>query len=76
MLPAVEPAQTAFGVLNVWLKKRESADAPNDQHITLYTKSKALVIGVNACGARGRNSLMASETLGRLRTGLRLKASR
>jgi hypothetical protein len=50
MLPPVKPAQTAFGVLNVWLKKRESADAPNDQQIMLYTKSKALVIGINACG--------------------------
>jgi hypothetical protein len=47
ILPAVTSAQTAFGVLNVWLKKRESADAPNDQQITLYHKSKALVIGMD-----------------------------
>jgi formylglycine-generating enzyme required for sulfatase activity len=47
MVPAVVSAQTAFGILNVWLKKRESADAPNDQQITLYTKSKALVIGMD-----------------------------
>jgi hypothetical protein len=47
ILPASTCAQTAFGVLNVWLKKRESADAPNDQQITLYTKSKALVIGID-----------------------------
>jgi hypothetical protein len=40
MLPAVKPAQTAFGVLNVWLKKRESADAPNDQQIMLYRNPK------------------------------------
>jgi hypothetical protein len=38
-------AQTWLGALDVWLKARESADAPNDQKITLYTKSKALVIG-------------------------------
>jgi formylglycine-generating enzyme required for sulfatase activity/uncharacterized caspase-like protein len=47
ILPAVTSAQTAFGVLNVWLKARESADAPNDQKVTLYTKSKALVIGMD-----------------------------
>jgi TPR repeat protein len=47
ILPAVTSAQTAFGVLNVWLKARESADAPNDQQITLYKKSKALVIGMD-----------------------------
>jgi hypothetical protein len=34
IVPAVTSAQTAFGVLNVWLKKQESADAPNDQQIT------------------------------------------
>jgi hypothetical protein len=33
-LPTVTSAQTAFGVLDVWLKKQESADAPNDQQIT------------------------------------------
>jgi uncharacterized caspase-like protein len=47
ILPTVTSAQTAFGVLNVWLKKHESADAPNDQQITLYQKSKALVIGMD-----------------------------
>jgi formylglycine-generating enzyme required for sulfatase activity len=40
-------AQTAIGVLDVWLKARESADAPNDQKVTLYQKSKALVIGMD-----------------------------
>jgi hypothetical protein len=47
IVPAVTSAQTAFGVLNVWLKKRDSADAPNDQQITLYQKSMALVIGID-----------------------------
>jgi hypothetical protein len=32
-------AQTGIGVLDVWLKARESADAPNDKKVTLYTKS-------------------------------------
>jgi formylglycine-generating enzyme required for sulfatase activity len=40
-------AQTAFGSLNVWLKAGESADASNDQQVTLYEKSKALVIGMD-----------------------------
>jgi hypothetical protein len=52
IVPAVTSAQTAFGVLNVWLKARESADAPNDQQIALYTKSKALVIGIDAYDGR------------------------
>jgi hypothetical protein len=43
-VPAVTSAQTAFGVLNVWLKARESAD---DEKVTLYQKSKALVIGID-----------------------------
>jgi formylglycine-generating enzyme required for sulfatase activity len=47
IVPEATSAQTAFGVLNVWLKKHESADAPNDQQITLYQKSKALVIGMD-----------------------------
>jgi hypothetical protein len=47
ILPAPTSAQTAFGVLNIWLKARESADAPNDQKVTLYRKSKALVIGMD-----------------------------
>ena len=39
-------AQTgAAGVLDVWLKARESADAPNSEKVSLYLKSKALVIG-------------------------------
>jgi formylglycine-generating enzyme required for sulfatase activity len=44
---AVLPAATAQtgGVFDIWLKARESADAPNDQKVTLYKKSKALVIG-------------------------------
>jgi hypothetical protein len=47
MLPALTPAQTGIGILDVWLKSRESADAANDQKVTLYTKSKALVIGMD-----------------------------
>ena len=43
ILPASTSAQTEFGVLDIWLKVRESADAPNDKKITLYTKSKALI---------------------------------
>jgi formylglycine-generating enzyme required for sulfatase activity len=50
IVPVVTSAQTAFGVLNVWLKKHESADAPNDQLVTLYQKSKALVIGMDHYG--------------------------
>jgi hypothetical protein len=34
ILRAVTSSRTAFGILNVWLKKHESADAPNDQQIT------------------------------------------
>jgi hypothetical protein len=34
ILRAVASARTAFGVLNVWLKKHESANAPNNQQIT------------------------------------------
>jgi hypothetical protein len=52
IVPASTSAHTAFGVLNVWLKKLESADAPNDQQVTLYTKSKALVIGIDAYDGR------------------------
>jgi formylglycine-generating enzyme required for sulfatase activity len=47
ILPTEIFAQTGIGVLDVWLKARESADAPNDKKITLYTKSKALVIGMD-----------------------------
>jgi hypothetical protein len=47
MLPALTPAQTGIGVLDVWLKSRESADAANAEKVTLYQKSKALVIGMD-----------------------------
>jgi hypothetical protein len=53
ILPASTSAQTGNGVLDIWLKVRESADAPNDQKVTLYTKSKALVIGID--GYDGHN---------------------
>jgi formylglycine-generating enzyme required for sulfatase activity len=53
IVPAVTTAQTGIGVLDIWLKVRESADAPNDQQVTLYTKSKALVIGIDAYDGRG-----------------------
>jgi Caspase domain len=48
ILPASIAAQTGNGILDTWLKVRESADAPNDRQVTLYTKSKALVIGMDA----------------------------
>jgi hypothetical protein len=48
ILPASTSAQTGNGVLDIWLKVRESADAPDDQKVTLYTKSKALVIGIDS----------------------------
>src|SRR5262249_22497681 len=35
------------GILEIWLKAREAVDAPNDQKITLYQSSKALVIGMD-----------------------------
>jgi formylglycine-generating enzyme required for sulfatase activity len=38
---------TADGIVEVWLKAREAADAPIDQKVTLYQKSKALVIGMD-----------------------------
>jgi formylglycine-generating enzyme required for sulfatase activity len=47
ILPASTSAQTGNGILDVWLKARESADAPNDQKVTFYRKSKALVIGMD-----------------------------
>jgi hypothetical protein len=47
LLPTATSAQTGNGILDIWLKVRESADAPNDQKVTLYTKSKALVIGMD-----------------------------
>jgi hypothetical protein len=45
-------AQTGIGVLDGWLKIRESVDAPNDRKVTLYTKSKALVIGIDGYDGR------------------------
>jgi hypothetical protein len=47
ILSVTSSAQTGSGILDIWLKVRESADAPNDKKITLYTKSKALVIGMD-----------------------------
>jgi len=52
ILPAWTSAQTGNGVLDIWLKVREGADAPNNQKVTLYTKSKALVIGIDGYNGR------------------------
>jgi hypothetical protein len=52
ILPAATSAQTGIGVRDVWLKARESVDAPNDQKVTLYQKSKALVIGMDHYSGR------------------------
>src|SRR5215471_21481990 len=41
------------GVLEIWLKARESADAPNSEKVSLYLKSKALVIGNDGYDGRG-----------------------
>jgi Flp pilus assembly protein TadD len=47
-------AQTSTaGVLEIWLKARESADAPNSEKVSLYLKSKALVIGNDGYDGRG-----------------------
>jgi uncharacterized caspase-like protein len=47
-------AQTGVaGVLEIWLKAQESADAPNSEKVSLYLKSKALVIGNDAYDGRG-----------------------
>jgi hypothetical protein len=47
-------AQTSpGGILEVWLKARESADAPNSEKVSLYLKSKALVIGNDDYDGRG-----------------------
>jgi hypothetical protein len=75
ILSAVTAAQTGIGVLDVWLKLRQSADAPNDRKITLYTKSKALVIGIDAHEAWPKlsNGINDSEEVAK---GSRLKASR
>jgi hypothetical protein len=40
-------AASPTGSLEVYLKAREAADAPNDQKVTLYQKSKALVVGMD-----------------------------
>ncbi|MBO0758115.1 MAG: caspase family protein, partial [Bradyrhizobiaceae bacterium] len=53
ILPASLSAQPGTGVVDIWLKVREGADAPIDQKVTLYTKSRALVIGID--GYDGRN---------------------
>jgi hypothetical protein len=47
-----DPARVDVCANCVWrprclLKARESADAPNDQKVTLYQKSKAVVIGMD-----------------------------
>jgi hypothetical protein len=47
MLPTAMFAQTELGVLDVWLKMGQSANALSERKITLYTKSKALVIGID-----------------------------
>jgi hypothetical protein len=44
------PTSAQTGIGDVWLKARESANAPNDQKVTLYQKSKALVIGMDHYG--------------------------
>src|SRR5215475_293553 len=44
---------TPGGILEVWLKARESADAPNGEKVSLYLKSKALVIGNDRYDGRG-----------------------
>jgi Caspase domain len=46
-LAAVQAQPSAGGVLDVFLRAREAADAPIDQRVTLYQKSKALVIGMD-----------------------------
>jgi hypothetical protein len=45
---------------NDWLKQRESADAPNDQQVTLYQKSKALVIFIDAYDGRQNRTVTPS----------------
>jgi tetratricopeptide (TPR) repeat protein len=41
------------GSVDVWLKAREATDAPDEQKVTLYQKSKALVIGIDHYDGRG-----------------------
>ena len=46
-------AQTSLnGILDIVLKTRESADAPDGQKVTLYQKSKALIIGQDSYDGR------------------------
>jgi hypothetical protein len=40
ILSATTSAQTGTGILDIWLKARESADAPDDQRVTLYTNPR------------------------------------
>jgi formylglycine-generating enzyme required for sulfatase activity/uncharacterized caspase-like protein len=44
---AVHAQSAPAGALEINLKARDAADAPNEQKLTLYTKSKALVIGMD-----------------------------
>jgi hypothetical protein len=44
---AVHAQLTKDGVLEIWLKAREAVDAASEQKVTLYQKSKALVIGMD-----------------------------
>src|SRR5262245_18544122 len=44
---AVQAQLSPSGILEVFLKAREAADAPVDQKVTLYQESKALVIGMD-----------------------------
>ena len=76
--PAPLQAQTgAPGVLEIWLKARESADAPNSEKVSLYLKSKALVIGNDGYDGRGWPKLStASRTRRRSRKDSRRKALR
>jgi Caspase domain len=45
----VDIRANCFAVLNVWFKSRQSADAPDDQQVALYQKSKASVFGMDYC---------------------------
>jgi hypothetical protein len=46
-IAAVHAQLTPSGILEIYLKAREAADAPVQQKVTLYLKSKALVIGMD-----------------------------
>src|SRR5215472_1167928 len=50
--PPLHAQLSPSGIFEVWLKARESADAPNSEKVTLYSKSKALVIGNDAYDGR------------------------